>query len=144
MIYIETSVLVAYTITREIEKNRFNYASGLIQKINQQKLEAITSFYSLIELFTIALENAEDFRQGSSDAKDIPSEILSTKIIISRMLTREERVVNEYLFREIPDSSDIPHAIVAYLYECEKIVTYDDHFLRINHVIPVVSPEEVI
>jgi len=144
MLYIETSVLVAYTITREREKDRFNYTSSLIQKINEGKLEALTSFYTLIELFTIAVENSEDFKQGSSDAKDILLEILSTKIIISKMLTREERLINRHLFREIVDTSDIPHAVVAYLYECEKIVTYDKHFLKASHVIPVIKPEDLL
>ena len=144
MIYIETSVLVAYAIAREREKERFSYTSSLIQKINQGELEALTSFYTLVELFTIAVENAEDFKQGSSDAKDILLEILSTKLMVSKMLTREERLINGHLFREIVDTSDIPHAVVAHLYGCEKIVTYDKHFLKIVHLIPVVTPEDLV
>ncbi|MBU0568435.1 PIN domain-containing protein [bacterium] len=117
---------------------------SLIQKVNKGELEALTSFYALIELFTIAVENAEDFKQGSSDAKDILLEILPTKLIISKMLTRQEKLMNSHLFREIVDPSDITHAVVAHLYRCEKIVTYDKHFLKASHLIPVVKPEDLL
>jgi len=42
------------------------------------------------------------------------------------------------------DLSDQPHAILAYLNNCEAIITYDEHFKDIAHLIPVHTPEEFL
>jgi len=144
MLYLDTSVLAAYTLAREKEKKRFVATSALIEKIDKREYKALTSFYSLLELFTIAYENAPDFEVASQDAKDVLIEVLQTRVAITRMLTREEKLTRMPQFRLIKDSTDIPHAISAFLFGCDKIVTYDEHFQAINHILPVVTPEDLL
>ena len=65
MLYIDTSVLVVYTMAKRKESQKFVAVEKLFNRINKGELEAVTSFYALLELFIIGLDNAEVFVEGS-------------------------------------------------------------------------------
>jgi predicted nucleic acid-binding protein len=144
MLYIETSVLFAYTLAREKEPERFEATTNLIQKINSGKLQAMTSFYTLMELYALATAHAKSWKEGIREAKACLVAVLQTEILLSGMLTREERILNERRFRMLADSSDVSHAISAYVRHCEQIITYDSHFEAIGDVIGVTTPEKLV
>jgi predicted nucleic acid-binding protein len=55
-----------------------------------------------------------------------------------------ERKINERLFRQLPDATDIPHAVSAKIWGCEGIVAYDDHFAAITDVLEHLTPEQLL
>lgn len=144
MLYIETSVLFAYTLAREKEPKRFEAANTLIQHINTGKFQAITSLYTLMELYALAVAHARSWKDGSKDAKACFLSVLQTEILLTGMLTRQDRILNERKFRMIPDSSDINHAISAYLLNSQYMVTYDSHFDGIGGMMTVTTPEKLL
>ncbi|MCX9009789.1 MAG: hypothetical protein OIN66_01585 [Candidatus Methanoperedens sp.] len=144
MHYLDTSVLLVYTLAQDIEKERYAHVSRLFELVNSGKIKAITSFYALHELFIIAIQNAPDVETGSKFGKEALSKILETKIILAPLLDRESRILYAQKFSSLNDASDIPHAISAVVYKCEGIVAYDDHFRAIQDVIPYTLPGDVI
>jgi len=50
MVYLDTSVLLAFTLIKRMEPARFQAASRLFELINQGAIKAVTSFYALHEL----------------------------------------------------------------------------------------------
>ena len=96
------------------------------------------------ELFIIAIQNAPDLETGSKFGKEALNKILETKIILVPLLNREDRILHAQKFSSLNDASDIPHAISAFIYNCEGIVAYDDHFRAIADIIPYLAPEDVI
>lgn len=59
------------------------------------------------------------------------------------LLSREKRITYHKKFK-MKDRTDIPHAIAAFVYDCDYIVTYDTHFKEISNQISVTTPEEII
>jgi len=55
MHYLDTSVLLAYTLFQDIEKDRYVHVSKLFELMNERKIKTVTSFYALHELFMIAI-----------------------------------------------------------------------------------------
>ena len=49
MLYLDTSVLLAYTLTKTMEPSRFQVTSELFQLVNRGAIKAVTSFYALME-----------------------------------------------------------------------------------------------
>lgn len=144
MHYLDTSVLLVYTLAQALEKERYVHVSRLFELVNTGKIKAITSFYALHELFIIAIQNAPDLETGSNFGKEALNKILDTKIILAPLLNREDRILHAQKFSSLNDASDIPHAISAVVYNCEDIIAYDDHFRAIEDVIPYLAPEEAI
>lgn len=144
MHYLDTSVLLVYTLAQALEKERYVYVSRLFELVNDGKIKAITSFYALHELFIIAIQNAPDLETGSKFGKEALNSILGTKIILTPLLNREDRILHAQKFSSLNDASDIPHAISAFVHNCKGIVAYDDHFEAIDNIIPYLSPENLI
>ncbi len=142
MLYLETSALVAYTLTRERERQRYEQMAALTDKIRLGEIEAATSFYALIELYTIALKNATDARQGMKDGTDVLVEILQTGLTVLPMLARQEKLIYGRHFRHMKDSTDVSHAVSAYRHHCEAIITFDTHFQAVADLIPCRTPVE--
>lgn len=80
---------------------------------------------------------------GSKYAKEALLEILKTQVYILPLLNREERIIHAQRFSDLRDSSDVPHAISAFVYKAKAIVAYDDHFKDISDIIPYKKPEEI-
>lgn len=144
MHYLDTSVLLVFTLAQDIEKERYTNVSRLFELMDDEKIKVITSFYALHELFIIAIQNAPDIETGSKFGKEALNRILETKIILAPLLNRQDRILHAQTFSSLKDPSDIPHAISALVHNCEDIIAYDDHFRAINDVIPYLLPEEVV
>jgi predicted nucleic acid-binding protein len=142
--YLDTSVLLVYTLASGTEVKRYSAVQQLFKLIEDGKLKAITSFYALHELYLFALENAPDFETGTDYGKEALNIILSTKVQLTPLLNRIERKINERFFKHLPDMSDLPHAISAKLWGCDGLVAYDEHFKSISDVLEYRTPEEII
>jgi hypothetical protein len=69
LLYIDTSVLLPYTLTQALEQDRYRSTEKFFAKIRDGSLSAATSFYALHELYVFALDNAPDFAEGSDFGK---------------------------------------------------------------------------
>ncbi len=70
-------------------------------------------------------------------------EILNVdRIELVELLSREKKILYQDRF-QMSDRTDIPHAISAYVENCDCIVTYDTHFDQISNRIDVFKPEDV-
>ena len=144
MHYLDTSILLAYPLFQDIEKDRYVHVSKLFELMNEGKIKVVTSFYALHELFMIAIQNAPDLETGSKFGKEAMNRVLETKIILAPLLNREQRILHAHKVSSLKDSSDVPHAISAIVYKCEAIVAYDNHFRAIDDLIPYLAPEDVV
>ncbi len=142
MIYVETTVLIIYTLARHSEVGRYTHVAKLFQRIDTEEVEAVTSFYALHEMFLFALRNAPDPATGAQAGKEALLEILKTKIRLTPLPTREERILHSHTFSALSDASDVSHAISAFLAGCDTIVSYDQHFDEIASILPRRLPEE--
>ncbi|HWP91440.1 MAG TPA: PIN domain-containing protein [Thermodesulfobacteriota bacterium] len=144
MLYLDTSVLLVYTLTQSIEIERFKITDKLFTKIISGEITAATSFYALHELYIFALENAPDLETGYAFGKNALLKVLSTPVHILPFVSRTERKNLGEKFVGLRDPSDVPHAIVAFNSGCDAIVAYDEHFRAISHVIPYKKPEDYV
>jgi len=135
LLYIDTSVLLVYTLTQAVEKGRYSYTQRLFARIIDGSLSAATSFYALHELYVFALDNAPDFAQGAAFGKAALEKIFSIPLQILPFVYRVEPMRHARRFTLLRDASDVPHAVAAYVYGCDAIVAYDDHFKAISHLI---------
>jgi predicted nucleic acid-binding protein len=144
LLYIDTSVLLVYTLTQAAEKNRYSDTERFFAKIIGGSLSGATSFYALHEVYIFALDNAPDFPTGAAFGKAALEKVFTLPLQIFPLLPRVERTRHARKFTALRDSSDIPHAITAIVYGCEAIVAYDDHFKAISRVIPYKSPGDYV
>ncbi len=144
LVYLDTTVLLAYTLTRLVEKDRHAATAALVQRINAGQIRAVTSFYALHEVLIFALRNAGDPMTGRRLGKEALVQILQTDIALLPMLTREEKILQARTFSALKDSSDISHAIAAYLCGCGAIVLYDQHFADLPPVLQWKTPDELV
>jgi predicted nucleic acid-binding protein len=144
LLYIDTSVLLSYTLTQAVEEARYRSTEKLFAKIRDGALSAATSFYALHELYVFALDNAPDFAEGADFGKAALEKILGLPIRILPFVSRVERMRHARRFSRLRDATDVPHAIAASVYECEAIVAYDQHFSAISDLIPHKTPEDYL
>ncbi len=144
MYYLDTSVLLAYTLAQAAEPERHQATRQLLERLRRRQLAAITSFYALHELFLFALEQAPTEEIGNSFGKAALVEVLSLPIRLLPLLTRSERTAHVKKFSGLPDPSDIPHAISAYLSNCRVLIAYDDHFKRLPSPLSYKTPEDLL
>lgn len=142
--YLDTSVLLVYTLASNKEIDRYTAVNKLFELIQTEAIKAVTSFYALHEVYLFALENAPDFEIGSQYGKEALNLILSSKVQLTPLLSRMERLVNARFFKKMPDSTDLPHAISAKLWGGEVMVAYDEHFRAVSDVLRYQTPEEVV
>ncbi len=142
--YLDTSVLLVYTLARTKEAERLIAVQGLFEHLQAGRLKGMTSFYSLHEVYLFALEHAPDFDIGNSYGKEALQMILASKISVVPLLSRIERTINARLFRKLPDATDLPHAISAKIWGCDGLIAYDEHFLAINDVLDIKTPEQIV
>ena len=57
-LYLDSTILIAYTLTKLVEKERHSDVVAMIEKINVGEIIALTSFYALHEVLVFALRNA--------------------------------------------------------------------------------------
>lgn len=143
MIYLETTILIVYTLTKLLEPEKYVQTAALFARVNSGEISAVTSFYALHELLIFALKNAPDASTGRKLGKQALLEILQTSIEVLPMITREERILNTRTFADLKDPSDIAHAICAHLNGCKIIVSYDEHFRNLPSILDWKKPEEI-
>lgn len=144
MVYLDTSVLLVYTLTHSTEVERSSAVDKLFFRISSGQIAAAISFYALHELYVFALENTPDLETGSDFGKAALEKILRLPLRILPLSPRTERRRLVRKFVALGDASDIPHAISAYIARCEAIVAYDHHFESITDVIPYKTPEDYL
>ena len=144
MIYLDTSVLLVFTLTESIEVERAKTVRRLFAQIDSGSISAATSFYTRHEVFVFALENAPDLETGSEFGKAALQKLLAAPLRILPFVTRTERRRLADKFSKLKDSTDLPHAISAYTAGCEAIVAYDEHFRAIASVIPYKTPDDYL
>ena len=144
MLYIDTSVLLVYTLTQAVERGRYRYTEKFLAKVTEGSLSVATSFYALHELYIFAIDNAPNFQVGAGYGKAALEKILALPLQILPLVTRGERTRHARMFSALRDASDVPHAIAALVYGCEAIVAYDDHFAAITSIIPHTRPEDYV
>jgi len=143
--YLDTSILLAYTLMRHKEPEKNQATAELFKLINSGVIKALTSFYALHELLVIAISNtAPDLEAGSELAREALRSILDTTILYVPLPTREDRILQSRRFAALPDSTDVPHAVAAYVAGCHTIIAYDEHFRAIDHILNYKTPEEVV
>jgi predicted nucleic acid-binding protein len=146
LLYVDTSVLLVYTLTQALEKDRYRATAGFFAKITTASLSGATSFYALHELYVFAISNAPDFPTGAAYGKNALAKVLSLPLPLQILpfVSRTERRLHARRFTALHDASDVPHAIAAAVYRCEAIVAYDQHFKAISHLIPHKTPEDFL
>ena len=127
MVYLDTSVLLAFTLTKRMEPARFRAASKLFELIDQG-----------------AIKTEPDWEAGSELAREALLAILSSRLLYIPIPRREDKMLRARLFSALRDPTDLPHAIAAHTVGCTAIVAYDDHFRAITDILPYKTPDEVI
>lgn len=95
MFYIDTSVLLVYTLTQSIEVKRFEVTDKFFAKVISGEIIAATSFYALHELYIFALENTPNLNTGYDFGKAALMKILSTPVYILPFVSRTERKLSQ-------------------------------------------------
>lgn len=144
MLYIDTSVLLVYTLTQAVEKERYPSTERFFAKISDGSLSGATSFYALHEIYVFSIDNAPNFSTGAAFGKGALERVLRLPLQILSFVSRSERARHARRFSALRDASDVPHAIAAYVYGCEAIVAYDEHFDAITDLISHKEPEDYL
>jgi len=145
VIYLDTSVLLAFTLSQAREPQRFTAAARLFDVINAGQVKAVTSFNALHELLVIAMSHADpDWEAGSELARQALLIIFQTRLLYLPLARREDKVIRARLFSALEDATDLPHAIAAHIAGCSAIVAYDEHFRAISDVIAYRTPDEMV
>ena len=142
MLYVDTSVLLVYTLTQAVEKTRYQPTQRFFAKVAEGSLSVATSFYALHEVYVFAIDNAPNFQTGAAYGKAALEKILALPLQILPLVTRGERARHARMFNALRDASDVPHAIAAFVYNCDGIVAYDEHFRGITDIIPYTQPQD--
>jgi len=145
MYYLDTSVLLAFTLMKNREHERHQAASALFGLIETSVIKGVTSFYALHELLIIALSNTEpDWETGSELARQAFQTIFGTRLLYVPLPRREDKVIKARLFASLRDATDLPHAVAAHIAGCDTIVAYDEHFQDVGPRLVYRTPEEVL
>jgi predicted nucleic acid-binding protein len=143
-VYLDTPVLLVYTLTQAVETERVPATEALFRQIATGSVLGATSFYALQELHIFAIENAPNFPTGAAFGKAALEKILALPLLLLPLVSRTERKVHAPKFAALRDASDLPHAIAAAVYGCDTIVAYDDHFRAISHILSYKTPEDFL
>lgn len=141
-LYLDTTILAALTYFKDKDIKRYAECERLIEKIKEKESTLVISFYSIHELFLLPFEYTDE-KTARRIGLALIKEILDIdRIELTELLSREKRIMHQDEF-SMSDRTDIPHAISAYLENCDCIVTYDSHFDQISNKIDVFRPDEV-
>ena len=144
MLYIDTSVLLVYTLTQAVERARHQHTEKFFAKVGEGSVSAAPSFYALHEVYVFAIDNAPNFQTGAAYGKAALEKILALPLQILPLVTRAERAGHAPMSNALRDASDMPHAIAAFVYGCDAIVAYDEHFTAIADIIPHTQPQDYV
>ena len=139
-LYLETTVVIVWLFGSEREPERFRAANQLFRLLGSDKIQGVISMYTLQEIYAFCEAN---FPQGEARevAKLAIRRLLETEVELVPLLDRRTRTLESRRF-QLPDRSDQPHAIAAWVNHCEALLTYDAHFQAVSQQLRVLSPEE--
>lgn len=141
-LYLDTTILAALTYFKDKDPKRYSECNRLIRKCNERESTLVVSFYSIHELFLLPF-GYEDEETARKIGLALIKEILNiNRIELTELLSREKRIIHQDMF-SMSDRTDVPHAISAYIENCDCIVTYDSHFDQISNKIKVFEPDSV-
>lgn len=142
MVYLDTSVLIAFLYEERDQPEKYKAAQHLIEFARQNKFDAAFSFYALPELYDfVQAHQAESevsaiFRLGLVELLLVPMNILP-------YLPREQ--FNELRKQfVIADRDDARHVATALSRHCSAIITFDHHFHQVRDLIPIFTPDEYL
>lgn len=141
-IYVDTSVATVWLFGEEREPARYPATEELFRLIEAGDIQGLISMYTLQEVYAFCEGNFPP-DEVRATAKLALRALLLTELEIAPLLRRTERLLHQRRF-PLSDASDQPHAIVAYLNNCQAIITYDEHFGEISQVISAYTPEEFL
>jgi len=144
VLYLDTSVLLVATLTQSVEPVRYAATRQFLTQLTSGALKGATSFHALHEVHLFALTNAPEREIGGAYGKAALEEILAWPLHLLPLVSRIERAQHARTFRALRDPADVPHAIAAWVAQCEAMVTYDSHFKTIGHLIPYRTPEDFL
>jgi predicted nucleic acid-binding protein len=144
VLYLDTSVLLVYTLTQSVERVRYAATCAFLTQLESGALSGATSFHALHEVHLFALANAPDVATGAAYGKAALAQILALPLQILPLVSRVERGLHSRTFHALRDPADVPHAVAAWVHRCEAIVTYDTHFKTIAQLIPYRTPEDFL
>lgn len=127
-------------VTKESE--RYTEVTEIFNYLEQGKLIIVISFYTLLEVYWFCMDNFPE-HEAKEKARKALGEILSYRIELIPLLKRADRLRLTSLI-SIPDASDIPHAMMAFVYKCNYIVAYDSQFAAVSDWIQFVTPSELL
>lgn len=119
MLYVDTSVLLVYTLTQAVETERLPATTAFFPQIVTGSLLGATSFYALQEVHIFAIENSPDFPTGAAYGKAAIEKILALPLLLLPLVSRVERKIHAGRFTALRDATDLPHAIAASVYGCD-------------------------
>lgn len=103
MLYLDTSVLLVYTLTQAIEKSRYEATASFFAQLRQGLFTGATSFHALHEMYLFALANAPDVSTGSAYGKAALEAIPALPIQVLPLVSRLERSLHSRKFRALRD-----------------------------------------
>lgn len=141
LVYLDSSVLVAYFFEEDDQPWKFQAAQGLMNALVRGSVRAVVSFYALPELYAFVQENRADqvnalFRASMVQLFELPIQVFP-------FLEREQFNALRKSF-SISDPNDVRHVAVALATFCDAIITFDRHFQQARDLIPVFSPDEYL
>ncbi|MBI4673550.1 MAG: PIN domain-containing protein [Chloroflexi bacterium] len=142
MVYLDSSVLIAFLYEERDQSEKFSAAQRFMEAVRQKKVQAAVSFYALPELYDFVkshqseIEVSSVFRLGLVELFLVPLDIFP---FLSRELFNDSRkkIV-------IVDADDARHVAVALTRQCSAIITFDHHFQQVRDLIPVFTPDEYL
>lgn len=143
-VYLDTSVINIFLFGpySKREHKRLPSVKKLFTLINEKRIHALVSLYTLQEIYSFCKIHFLTADVGFIAKKAFTS-LFQNDFEILGLLSREDRLIHKKHLM-INDLSDQPHAINAYLAKCNAIITYDTHFQKIKDTIPIYTPEEII
>lgn len=142
-IYLDTSVINVYLFGKfsDVDRKKVPQVSLLFKLINAGKIHAVISLYTIQEVFVFCKKIFGS--EAGNIARRAISELFDNEFVLTGLLMREDRLLHRARF-DLDDLSDQPHAISAYLNECDAIISYDSHFQKIKDKISVYTPEDIV
>lgn len=138
--YLDSSVVNVFLFGVEKEPERYPEVVALFDVINAGRADGVISVYTVQELCVYC----RDFFPTdvfATVARLAMQKLMNVRLQLVPLLTREEKIQHAREF-SIRDPSDQSHAILAYLYHCDALVAYDEHFVDISHLVPYLQPGE--
>ena len=141
-VYLDASVVNVRLFGQEKEAERYGHVLRLFEAIDEGKVVAIVSIYTLQEICVFCRDRLA-VKETEKVAWLALRELFQHELRIVPLLTRMQKMVHSRTF-EMRDASDQPHAISAYLHNCDAIVAYDEHFQDVADKILSLQPEELV